>query len=140
MPKEAKKAVEGIAKISGINAVYLFGSYAKGTQRPYSDIDLCVITDKVDEKTKDEILRHSKKKIEIFILDDLPLYAQFRVFMDGKPLLINSKDKLLEKRLNVGRLYRDFRPRLERYTKIQNLEDINPELYNYMLPRSLCSD
>src|SRR3990167_4756535 len=95
-----------IAKISGVAAVYLFGSQAKGTNRPYSDTDLCVITDKnIAAKTRDSILAFSSRQIDTHILSDLPLYIQFRVFQEGKPLCINSENSLLISRLNVIRAY-----------------------------------
>jgi len=115
IPKEAKKAADSIAKMRGINAVYIFGSYSKGTQRPYSDVDLCVITENIGFKTKDKILMHANKKIETHIFSDLPLNIQFRVFQEGKPLYVNSKKKLLDTRFNIIKAYQDFRPRLERY-------------------------
>ncbi len=114
-PAEAEDATREIARIKGVSAVYLFGSYAKGTQRPYSDIDICAITGKIDSKTKDEIFSISSKKIETRILSELPLNIQFRVFQEGRPLKINSWEKLLETRFNVMRAYQDFRPRLEKY-------------------------
>ncbi len=40
-----KKYVEEISKKFNINAVYLFGSYAKGTENEDSDIDVAVILD-----------------------------------------------------------------------------------------------
>lgn len=112
---DAKNTAKEISKIRGVSAVYLFGSYAKGTQRPYSDIDICVITGNIDEKTKGEILMHASRKIETHIMADLPLNIQFRVLQEGKPLCVNSKEKLLDTRFNVIRAYQDFRPRLERY-------------------------
>ena len=105
-----------IAKIPGVAAVYLFGSQGKGTNRPYSDTDLCVITSKnIAAKTRDSILAFSSRQIDMHILSDLPLYIQFRVFQEGKPLCINSENSLLTSRLNVIRAYQDFRPRLEKY-------------------------
>ena len=97
-------------------AVYLFGSYAKGLQRPYSDIDICVVSDRLmNEKEKNDILMHASRKIETHIMADMPLHMKFRVFQEGKPLFVNSEKKLLETRFNVIRAYQDFRPRLERY-------------------------
>lgn len=107
---------KNIAKIHGVAAVYLFGSHAKGTNRPYSDIDICVITDKnTTRKAKDSILAFSSRQIDTHILSDLPLYVQFRVFQEGKPLCIKSEKSFLDSRLNVIRAYQDFRPRLEKY-------------------------
>ncbi len=115
IPEETRRAAKEISGLPGVLAVYLFGSYAKGTQRPYSDVDLCIMAENLDAKTVGDILMHSSKRIETHILDALPLNIQFRVFSEGKPLFVNSGEKILEKRLAVMRLYQDFRPRLERY-------------------------
>jgi len=42
--------VNRISKILPNAKVYLFGSYAAGTQRKDSDIDLCVVAPKYDER------------------------------------------------------------------------------------------
>ena len=110
------KIAKEMGKISGVAAICLFGSRAKGTERPYSDYDLCVITKpKISAKTKDKILSYSSKIIDTHILADLPLYLQFRVLKEAKLLHINSEKDFLETRLQVIRKYQDFRPRLERY-------------------------
>ncbi len=116
--EDFQKVAKEIAEIKGVNAVYLFGSYAKGTQKPYSDIDLCAITDqKISKKTKNEILSLANKKIETHILSDLPLYIQFSVFKEGKPLFVNSEENLDSIKWQVVRLYLDFQPRLERFRR-----------------------
>ena len=115
IPEDAIRAAKEISKISGVSAVYLFGSYAKGTQRPYSDVDLCAITDAINNKRRGEILIQSSKKIETHIMADMPLNIQFRVFQEGEPLFINSNEKVLDTRLRVMKAYQDFRPRLEKY-------------------------
>ncbi|HLD41856.1 MAG TPA: nucleotidyltransferase domain-containing protein [archaeon] len=115
IPEDAMKAAEDIARLSRVTAVFLFGSYAKGLQRTYSDVDLCVITENIDAKTKNEILMSSSKKVEIHIFEDMPLNLQFRVFEEGLPVFVKSQEKMLVKKLDIIRRYQDFRPRLERY-------------------------
>ena len=51
IPEKVKKEVEEYiealrAEDLPIQAVYLFGSYAKGTAHQWSDIDLCIISPK----------------------------------------------------------------------------------------------
>ncbi|MBI4163801.1 MAG: nucleotidyltransferase domain-containing protein [Candidatus Aenigmarchaeota archaeon] len=114
--KDIKKIAAEISHIEGVNAAYLFGSRATGKQKPYSDIDLCIITNpKIKKEARNEILATSSKKIDTHILSDLPLYIQFRVFKDGKQLFVNSKSGLHKARVDVVRKYLDFQPRLERY-------------------------
>ena len=116
------KVAKEISEIPGVNAVYLFGSYARGKQKPHSDIDLCAITEtRISKKTKNKILSLASKKIETHILSDLPLYIQFSVFKEGKPIFVNSEDSLNEIKWKTIRLYLDFQPRLERhYRRILN--------------------
>lgn len=43
--KEIREYVAGLRnKNLPVDSVYLFGSYAKGTTRPFSDIDICVVS------------------------------------------------------------------------------------------------
>jgi predicted nucleotidyltransferase len=44
-----EKYINEINKLLEIQKVYLFGSYANGTQRPDSDIDIGIFTDKIKE-------------------------------------------------------------------------------------------
>ena len=40
--EEIKKIISPIAKLHGVDRVYLFGSYARGEATAQSDIDLCI--------------------------------------------------------------------------------------------------
>ncbi len=114
--KSIKKIASELSSINGVDAVYLFGSHATGKQKPYSDIDICVVTDSpITQDERSEILATSSKKIDIHILSDLPLYIQFRVFRDGRLLLVNSQQALLRARVEVVKRYLDFQHRLQKY-------------------------
>ena len=52
--KQAKKVARDISKNKQVKAIYLFGSYARGTQTPLSDIDICVITEYNSKKIRQE--------------------------------------------------------------------------------------
>jgi predicted nucleotidyltransferase len=63
-----------ILKNTNASKIILFGSYARGTQDPESDLDICIITD--DTKRKKEILRVIRRTIidEADIPMDLLVY------------------------------------------------------------------
>ena len=56
---ELKKTIEKyIAKISQyykVDAVYLFGSFAKGKQRQWSDIDLAIVSKDIKDEIGDMV-------------------------------------------------------------------------------------
>ena len=52
--KSVKEYVKEISKYYNIKEVYLFGSYAKGTNNKDSDIDIAVVTDDIKTDTFDE--------------------------------------------------------------------------------------
>ena len=81
-----------------VSAAYLYGSYAKGNAKPYSDIDICIISpslgkDMIDEMVKlRQISRKIDDRIEAlpFGTDDIknpydPLAAEIRRF--GQPII-----------------------------------------------------
>jgi len=76
-----------------VTKAYLYGSYAKGKAKPYSDIDICIVSpsfgkDLVDEMVKlRQISRRVDDRIEAlpFGMDDIdnpydPLAAEIRRF------------------------------------------------------------
>jgi predicted nucleotidyltransferase len=110
---EISAVVDGIKRERGVEAIYLFGSHASGKAKPYSDIDLCVITGR--SARKESILSHSSDKIDTTIFWDLPLYIRYRVIKEGK--LLYAKNELAVHRIRVDTVlsYLDFKPILERH-------------------------
>ncbi|MFH0875811.1 MAG: nucleotidyltransferase domain-containing protein [archaeon] len=104
------KMAENIAKIKSVYAVYLFGSYATGKQTPLSDIDICVFADKkISEKEKTDIFCCCSNEVDISYFHELPILIRYRVFRDGKPLLIRDKKKLHNDKYYTVKSYLDFR-------------------------------
>ncbi len=85
--KDLEKIVTGILKeISSIEAIYLFGSIAKGEENERSDYDIAVIVREYPEKDLDKIsrIRYSllgkiKRPLEILLIgmDDLEYSSPF---------------------------------------------------------------
>ena len=60
-----QKYVQKVCENYKIEAIILFGSYAKGTQHEDSDIDIAVVTDDFDNDILDEQLNLKKLRWEI---------------------------------------------------------------------------
>ncbi len=60
-----QKYVEKICENYKIYAIILFGSYAKGTEREDSDIDIAIITDDIENDIFDEELKLMKLRRNI---------------------------------------------------------------------------
>jgi predicted nucleotidyltransferase len=115
--KELKKIVEELKKIKAVKCVYLFGSYAVRKQLPFSDIDICVIADKISKKEEGKILSLASKKVQISLFNELPIYIKFKVLKEGK-LLFNKDEEFLHKIVfSTVKEYLDFRPLLKRFER-----------------------
>jgi len=114
-----KKIVNELKKIKDVKIIYLFGSYAKRTEKPISDIDICIITKKnISRDKKEEIGSYSGPKVEISFFWDLPLTVQYKVLKEGKPLFQKDESFLHEVTVNTLKKYLDFKPTIEKFTRV----------------------
>lgn len=116
-----KKIIREISGKKGIEAVYLFGSYAKGNPTPMSDIDICVISRHISEEEKRAILSNASRKVDIVLFDDLPFGIRWRVLNEGKPLYVKEKKNIEYLKWRAFKDYMDFKPIIRR-----RLQDILP--------------
>ncbi len=112
-----KKLLDGIVSDikseRGVEAVYLFGSHANGNPKPYSDIDICVITGKgANERS---ILSNSSKKVDTSIFWKLPLNVRYRVIKEGEPLFVRNGLRMHRIKVRTVLSYLDFKPVLDRH-------------------------
>lgn len=108
-----------LKKYKDVEAIYLFGSYAKNTQKPISDIDICVITKKkISSKIRSEILSSGSKKIDISIFWDLPIIVKSKVFKEGKLLYSKNDEFITETLVKTMKEFIDFKPKLDRFVKL----------------------
>jgi len=110
-----KKLIEKIRKEKNVNAIILFGSYAKKRATPISDIDICVILKKIDEKTKSRISALENEKIQIVFWDEIHLALKFRILKEGKVLYVKDINFLNSLKAETISRFLDFKPILERY-------------------------
>ena len=89
---QIERIVNDLKKNKAIKAIFLFGSYARGTQKPISDIDICVVTDsKISDRTKGIILSHSSQIDNISLFWDMPPAVRYSVIKNNKKLYVQDK-------------------------------------------------
>jgi len=111
----ALEIAKEIGRINGVKAVYLFGSFAKGRNHHLSDIDICIIGEKGDEKMEEDALSFFQEPLDISFFWKLPASIQFRVFKEGKALVINDKNFIDKVKIRTLRNYVDIKPLFNRY-------------------------
>lgn len=91
--KEFEEIIELAKKDQNIIALVLFGSYSRGDFKENSDLDLCVF------RKSPEILPHEfelikfqdRKTFDILFYDNLPDYIKYKIFQEGKILVLNDE-------------------------------------------------
>ena len=121
MNSSVKRHLERIIKTlknkQEIVAVYLFGSYAQGTQTVRSDIDVCVITtNEIADEAEADIGSMYSDAIDLVIFKNLPLHIKFRVLREGKELFVTDEKKLAFIKSKIIKEYLDYEPVLTRLT------------------------
>ncbi len=115
MLKQIKKIAAELAQNPQVKAVILYGSYAKGTQKPISDVDICVVTEKhTDENIENDVRGWSGPKIDVVLFWDLPTNIRYAVLREGKVLLVRDEDFLNEVTVETMSEYLDFRHIIDR--------------------------
>ncbi len=107
--------VKDIKSIKSVNTIFLFGSHAKGTRKPYSDIDICVLAEMLTKEERREILTNSSEKVDISLFSDLPPLIQYRILKEGKVLFNKDWLKLHRTKVKTIKEYLDFKHLLDRH-------------------------
>ncbi|MCD6547345.1 MAG: nucleotidyltransferase domain-containing protein [Nanoarchaeota archaeon] len=113
MKKEVNYVLNKLKKIPEVQAVILFGSYAKKEQKPYSDIDIAVVLNPINEEVEDEIFSLSSNSLDVVPFNKVPLYIQFEILKHGKILFMKNKRfftdlvyKIISNYLEQTRMYK----------------------------------
>ena len=98
MIEALRNVKEKAAKDKDVSAVLIFGSYLSG--KGYRDIDVCLVLNKklpnVGLSKKKLSYQKISSKLDIQILQQLPLYIRIEVINKNKPILIKDYDKLCD--------------------------------------------
>lgn len=116
LPPAITPLVKELQAHDAVLGLILFGSVARGCARPFSDVDLCIVTKKnTPDAVRMELLSYGSEKIDVSIFSDLPVQIRFRVIKEGRILFV--KDFLTLHRIRVAtvREYLDLEPFIKRH-------------------------
>ncbi len=98
-----------------IIAVLLFGSSATGDTRPFSDIDICIVTGHgLSAEERETFHSFASRRIHLSLFSDLPPAVQFRVIRDGHVLFCADELAFHRARAGAVRAYLSVKPLIER--------------------------
>ena len=110
MISELQKVKEKAEKDRDIAAVLIFGSYL--SKKYYRDVDVCIVLNRnmSNIKVSKKKLAYQKisSKLDIQILQQLPLYIKMEVLKKNKILLIKDYDTVFDIARNIIRDFDSF--------------------------------
>jgi len=106
-----------------IVAVYLYGSRARGTARPASDVDVGILYREARAATLEglpldveaDLERALGVRVQIVVLNQAPADLVHRVLRDGKLVLDRDRSRRIRFEVKARNEFFDLRPILERY-------------------------
>lgn len=114
------------AEEEGIAAAYLFGSVARGTARPGSDVDVGILYFEDPPQTLEGLgllLEGDMEKllglpVQLVVLNRAPVDLIFRVLRDGKLLVERDRSKRVRFEVKSRFDYWDLEPYLRMYRRM----------------------
>lgn len=119
-----KQIRETLATIGGdLVCAYRFGSTARGTDRPYSDLDLAVLLaedppltlEGLHSQLADALTETTGRPIDLVVLNRAPVDLIHRVLRDGVLLLDRNPSARIRFEVKARNEYFDLLPYLEQY-------------------------
>lgn len=109
----------------GIAAVYLFGSVARGTERPDSDVDIGVLYVQEPPRTllgqpfdlEADLSALLGRPVQIVVLNRAPVDLIHRVLRDGIIILEPDVSRRIAFEVRSRNMYWDLKPILDEYRK-----------------------
>lgn len=115
-----EKVISELHKQDHIIAIYLFGSYAVGCNRPNSDVDIAVLLKTVKDSYLEERLELMAKvadimrtdNLDLVILNDAPYGLAYRIIKDGSLLYLNdeARSQYIYYKTRIIDRYFDYQP------------------------------
>ena len=111
----------------GATAVYLFGSVARDTAGPRSDVDVGVLLDADPPRTlnglcldlEDDLRALLRREVQLIILNRASVDLIHRVLRDGRLLLDRDPSRRIAFEVKARREYLDLLPALRRYRRLE---------------------
>lgn len=110
----------------GIAAAYLFGSVARGTAGPASDVDVGILYSEEPPRTLKglgfdlewELEKLLKLPIQVVVLNRAPVDLVIRVLRDGRLLVDRDRSKRVQFEVKSRNEFWDLEPILRRYRRV----------------------
>lgn len=116
------------SEAEGIAAAYLFGSVARGTARPDSDVDVGVLYSKDPPKTfsglglsldlESDLESALGLPVQVVALNDAPVDLIIRVLRDGKLLVDRDRSRRIQFEVRSRNEFWDLEPYLRLYRRM----------------------
>jgi predicted nucleotidyltransferase len=115
------------AEADGIAAAYLFGSVARGTQRPDSDVDVGVLYSQDPPKTllgmgfvlEADLESALGLPVQLVVLNYEPVDLIVRVLRDGKLLVDRDRSRRVQFEVRSRNEFWDLEPYLKLYRRVE---------------------
>jgi predicted nucleotidyltransferase len=107
----------------GVVAVYLFGSQARGTASPASDVDVAILYTEPPPRSLDglpldieaDLERRLGLPVQVVVLNHAPVDLVHRVLRDGQLLLEQDRSRRIRFEVKARNEFFDLQPILARY-------------------------
>jgi predicted nucleotidyltransferase len=116
MPPLDEEILRALRDLSGIAVLVVFGSRARGTHRPDSDLDVAVLPSTADSRVRRYLvadvavaLAHlaPEGRVDVILLDEAPEVLRQRIMETGRVLLNRDPEAWKELRVRTMREYGD---------------------------------
>jgi len=116
---------ESLSAVDGIVAAYVFGSVARGTDKPASDLDVGLLYDTAPQSTLEnrpfrleaELGQQLERPVQLVVMNDAPVDLVHRILRDGILLFDKSPSRRIAFEVRSRNAYFDLLPILERYRR-----------------------
>ena len=129
LPADVRQRLPRLAEVFRddirVIAVYLFGSFARGTEGPLSDVDIAILLEPATnpDKLATLTLHYTQAvlaalgtdEVSVVVLNTAPLPLRYRVIRDGLVLLDRSPSLRRDFEVRTQSAYLDFKPALDAY-------------------------
>ncbi len=117
-----QRIIEQVKNNKKVLAVLVFGSMVDNKNHPFSDIDICLVMPKANEKTKRQMLLTASgslpEEYDIKIFEEMPLMLKGEVIKNNKVVFSKSENELHEYLWKWKKIYDDY----QHQYKLANIE------------------
>jgi uncharacterized protein len=108
-----KQMIEVLRNEMNPDFIILFGSFAKGTAREDSDVDLAYFSDKQLSSYErfnlaNELALTCERDVDLVDILDIDTIFALQIFQSGVPLYISDKDEYTRQKIKAYRMYAEL--------------------------------